>query len=229
VLAVSWSRTLVPEHESSSSTIDATGAVVSGDSYARPHLSGQSTDPSGGGSPTLVAWVQVEGSDDVRLGAGTAGIDRARRMVVDLWDRIDGGPQPSWGVELWDRYVFRRGECVWNGREAGPDSFPVPCVLRVAVDSSAGTLSFAIAGGNDLGVVVDQLPTDEPLHLAVGTAKPRCMVTLLDGEPTGGFKREHTRHRHRHRHNTSTHTRTHTHKQTQSHMHTLPQRRRLES
>ena len=150
----------------------------------RTQLSHQHTDPDGG-SPTLLAWVQVEGHNGVRLGAATAGIDRSRGMADSF-----GGPQPSWGIALGYRDVFRRGEWVeGGGREAGPDKFPVPCVLRVTIDSGAGTLSVAIAGGEDLGVVVDQLPTNEQLHLAVGTFHDDCRVTLLDGEPTGGFMR----------------------------------------
>ena len=204
-----------PTHEWSSSTIDATGAVFSGDSYDHAQLSGQSTDPDGssadgGGSPSLVAWVQVEGSYSVLLGAATAGIDRTEHLV--------GGPQPSWGVILRNRGVFHGSEWVGDGREAGPDRFSDSCVLRVAIDSGAGTLSISIVGGDDLGVVIDQLPNDEPLHLAVATDSGDCRVTLLDGESIGGFwlraliQPNMNAHKHTdaHTQNTRTHTYKHT-------------------
>jgi hypothetical protein len=169
---------LVPEHEFIRSTIDAAGAVVAGNSYGIAHLSDQHTDPKpAGGSTTLVAWVRVEGCNDVRLGAATAGIDRTTGM--------DSPGQPFWGFRLLNRSVYRPGKRVRDGRGAGPDEFELPCTLRLTIDSIAGTLSVAIVGGDDLGVVVDQLPTDEPLHLAVGTYVRACRITLLDGEPTG--------------------------------------------
>jgi hypothetical protein len=167
-------------------TIDTAGAVVAGGSFCYAHLSDQHTDPkpAEGGSTTLVAWVRVEGYSRTLLGAASAGIDRTEPMTRRM-ELMDFSGQPFWGFHLRSRSIYRRGERVRGGRGRGPDEFELSCTLRLTIDSSAGTLSIAIAGGDDLGVVVDQLPTDEPLHLAVGTCDHRCRVTLLESDPTG--------------------------------------------
>ena len=69
-----------------------------------------------------------------------------------------------------------------NGRTSGPRAFPVPCTLEVTVNSANGTLALRVVGGEDLGVVIDTLPKQEPLHLAVGTGSGSCKVTLLTSE-----------------------------------------------
>ena len=58
--------------------------------------------------------------------------------------------------------------------------------LAVTVDSASGTLAVRIVGGEDLGIVIDSLPKQERLHLAVGTYDDSCKITLLsEGDVAG--------------------------------------------
>ena len=47
-----------------------------------------------------------------------------------------------------------------------------------------------LIGFEDFGVIIDSLPTDEPLHLAVGTGKKECRITLLSPEETDAKAKE---------------------------------------
>jgi hypothetical protein len=90
--------------------------------------------------------VKIEGSNRVRLGAATPDLDL---------DVIMGGTGRVWCCYLYSRDIFLAWEIADAGRRAGPDIFPVPCALEITVNSANGTLALHIAGGEDLGVVID--------------------------------------------------------------------------
>jgi hypothetical protein len=109
------------------------------------------------------------------LGAATPDLDVDVRMQKN---------KKVWCFGTRSRWMFLAGTKVGpNGRKGGPSEFPVEednsCSIVISVDSAVGTLSVKIVGGDDLGVVIDSLPKNEKLHLAVGTGKPECKVTLL--------------------------------------------------
>ena len=119
-------------------------------------------------------YVKVDGSNYVLLAAATSDLDLDVNMSFN---------KRVWGCWLCYRYIFLAGEISGDGRTAGPVEFPVPCTLEVTVNSANGTLALRIVGGEDLGVVIDTLPKQQPLHLAVGTGDDECKVTLLASEP----------------------------------------------
>ena len=88
----------------------------------------------------------------------------------------------AWCCYLWDRYISLVGKWVEDGRTAGSDEFTVPCTLNVTVNAKEGTLALAVVGEIDMGVVIRDIPTDAPLHLAVGTRDDSCKVALLARE-----------------------------------------------
>lgn len=144
-----------------------------GDTHGYPFLSEKGCPPGG----EMVYRVGVEGSNAVVLGAmryPPAGTTNLEEWMCNSKD--------AWCCDLCSRYIFLAGKKVKGGRTAGPDEFTVPCTLDVTVNAKEGTLALAVVGGIDMGVVIRGMPTDAPLHLAVGTYDGSCKVTLLARE-----------------------------------------------
>ena len=80
----------------------------------------------------------------------------------------------SWSCYLHHRDIYRAGQVEEGRRKRGPEEFPVPCTFDVTIDANRGTLSLAVVGGEDPGVVVDGLPTNASPLLVVGTFDEVC-------------------------------------------------------
>ena len=118
--------------------------------------------------------VRVGGSNYVRLGAmryppaGTTNLEEGMDESKD-----------AWCCYIRTRHICLAGQDEYHGRMAGPGAFTVPCTLDVTVNAKEGTLALAVVGRIGICVVIRGMPTDAPLHLAVGTGNRSCKVTLM--------------------------------------------------
>ena len=126
----------------------------------------------------------------------------AEGMVLEKgigYNEVHGSYENLWCFLPNNRKTYLAGTRLSEGRAAGPGTFEVPFTLDVTVDAGAGTLAVAVVdgkgkdwkgstksygettdwSGRDLGMVIQGMKTDAPIHLAVGTNNDACQMTLL--------------------------------------------------